>query len=301
MAIPLQENEEQKQEYRDRLWSSNAEVNATIKKYQKSNEGDYIEFILEISYIGGGRTWTLNKRYSDFVYVHNKILSSKETDIPKLPPKIDNRSPKLLESRKIQLETYLNLYLEKYPINPIILEFCEFANTGSPIFKELSHMYIKTIDCKVPDKYYKLTETNTADTFYQASIQIFPQNDQNPIQVKIQLTYQILKQFYLDLKLLASMGDIDISGLGEIPSKTTEKGQNKLDEEIMKDIEDYINRFQCNQSLLNLIVFKKLIADNVIDDSEFETEELRYSNKRAGFDVFGSITEEKDMFSGIEF
>lgn len=90
--------------------------------------------------------WKLNKRYSDFVYIHNKLLNSCETNVPNLPPKIENRSPELLEKRMYQLEEYLNAYLTRYPINPIILEFCEFQDTGSPIFKELSHMSIKTIN-----------------------------------------------------------------------------------------------------------------------------------------------------------
>jgi hypothetical protein len=142
-SIPSKE--ELKSEYLDRRPSSNVEVNATINEWRKSSEGNYIEFVVCISYIGGGKTWNLFKRYSDFVYIHNKILNSYEKDIPLLPPKIVNRSPELLTQRAFQLEEYLNFYLTRYPINPIVLEFCDFENTGSQIFKELSKISIKTI------------------------------------------------------------------------------------------------------------------------------------------------------------
>ena len=65
----------------------------------------------------------MSKRYSDFVYIHNKILNSSEKVPPPLPPKIDGKSPEKLDRRMQQLEDYLNAYLVEYPINPLILEF----------------------------------------------------------------------------------------------------------------------------------------------------------------------------------
>lgn len=115
--------EDRKSAYHSRKPSSNVEFNAIINEWKKSNEGGYIEFIIDFSFVGGGKKWRLNKRYSDFVYIHNKILNTSEKDIPKLPPKIENRSPELLEQRMYQLEEYLNAYLVRYPINPLILEF----------------------------------------------------------------------------------------------------------------------------------------------------------------------------------
>lgn len=102
--------------------SSNIEFSAAIHEWKKSNEGNYIEFVIEFSYVGG-ESWKLNKRYSDFVYIHNKIMNSTEEDVPILPPKIENRSPDQLEQRMYQLQEYLNQYLVRYPINQLILEF----------------------------------------------------------------------------------------------------------------------------------------------------------------------------------
>lgn len=234
------------------------------------------------------------------MYIHNKILNTSEKDIPKLPPKIENRSPELLEQRMYQLEEYLNAYLIRYPINPLILEFWEFSNTGSPIFRELTHMNIRSIDVTIPGKYYRLTETGTVDTYYEALIQIFPQEDQNPMQVKIQLTYDILKQFHSELKLIARMGDIDIRSIGDIPSTLKPNGEKYIDQEMMENIEEYLSRFQNNPSLLNLILFKKFIADNIIIDGHFEGDEKRKSENRR-VNLLGSIRNENDMFNGIDY
>jgi hypothetical protein len=71
----------------------------------------------------GGESWKLNKRYSDFVYIHHKIMNSNETNIPPLPPKIENRTAKQLKKRMYQLQEYINQFLVRYPINQLILEF----------------------------------------------------------------------------------------------------------------------------------------------------------------------------------
>lgn len=51
----MREIEEMKSNFTHRRLSSNIEVNAIINKWRKSNEGNYIEFIVEISYFGGGK------------------------------------------------------------------------------------------------------------------------------------------------------------------------------------------------------------------------------------------------------
>lgn len=107
-----------------------------------------------------------------------------------------------------------------------------------------------------------------------------------PLQVKIQITYENLKCFHYDLKLISRMGDVDVSYIGDMPSEFSKSGRKKLDQELMQSIEEYLNRFSSNPSVLNLIVFKKFISDNVIIDGEIE--EDKYFNERR--DTFGSAT-----------
>ena len=123
-CIENHEKQERLSEFHSRKISSNIEINAIINEWRKSNEGEYIEYIIELSFGNGINKWTVAKRYSDFVFIHNKMLvSTHDVIVPKIPPKIDGRDKQQLENRMIQLEEYLNSYLTQYPINPLILEF----------------------------------------------------------------------------------------------------------------------------------------------------------------------------------
>jgi uncharacterized protein YihD (DUF1040 family) len=169
IPIPIEADEEEDDKLDLNRASSNVEFTAEIREWQKSNEGNYIEYVIQFAYVGG-KSWTLNKRYSDFVYVHNKIQDSTEEDIPKLPPKIENRSPEQLEIRMKQLQEYLNQHLFRYPISQHILEFCEFEGQGSLWFKEISRKHIKYIELVAEDKFYKLTNNGNVDTFFGITI-----------------------------------------------------------------------------------------------------------------------------------
>lgn len=296
------QKQERLSEFHSRKISSNTEINAIINEWRKSNEGEYIEYIIELSFGGGINKWVIAKRYSDFVFIHNKMLVSNDNVVvPKIPPKIDVRDKQQLENRMIQLEEYLNAYLTQYPINPLILEFWEFENSGSQIFRELSKMNIKTIECSIPGKFYKLSHSGDVDTYFEAEIRIYPQDNLNPMQIKIQITYELIRQFHTDLKLISRMGDIDMSSQGDLPSLINSNGEKVLDQQMMENIEEYLNRLQNNPSLLNLIVFKKFISDNIILDGEFEWVDMkpRYSNNKK-LKVLGSIRDAEEMFGNLD-
>jgi hypothetical protein len=44
----------------------------SINKWQKSRDGNYIEYIIEIEYLeGNGSKWQVRKRYTEFVELHD--------------------------------------------------------------------------------------------------------------------------------------------------------------------------------------------------------------------------------------
>lgn len=139
-----------------RKTSSGLEFKAGITRWRESEGGDYIEYIIEFSStVGQGRTWEIVKRYSDFVYIHHEILESSSEHnyvIPKLPPKIENKSIDQLNLRMQQLEDYLNAHLSELPINPIILEFIEFKKPESELFNKLINMHIKEVELDILGK-----------------------------------------------------------------------------------------------------------------------------------------------------
>jgi hypothetical protein len=66
-----------------------------IPRWQPANHGDYIEYIIEVTYLeGGGAKWTIEKRYSDFVdldeqmkdFFSRKNLNNALMIVPELPP-----------------------------------------------------------------------------------------------------------------------------------------------------------------------------------------------------------------------
>jgi hypothetical protein len=292
---PLLANEEYNEKFNLKKTTSNAEFSAEIKEWQKSNEGNYIEYVIEFAYVGG-KSWMLSKRYSDFLYVHSKILNSSEKDIPDLPPKIENRSPEQLDLRIRQLQQYLDQHLLRTPISQYILEFCELEGHGSQLFREISRKHIKNIELAVEDKQYKLTETGNVDTFFKVAIRIHSEEDDARMQVSNQFTYDTLQSFHTELKLIARMGDVDITCVGEFPSRTKEDGQKYLDQQLMISIEEYLRSFKDSSSILNLIIFKKLISDNIITELAEEEVDMLISKKKNR--LFGSIRNDTDIFSG---
>lgn len=148
-------------------------------------------------------------------------------------------------------------------------------------------------------KHYKISETGAVDIFYEVIFEIYSQDDSAPKIVRVHLTYEILKHFHIDLKLIARMSDIDTISVGELPSNTQPTGEKILDHQMIENIEKYFDRFKDNASLLNLTVFKKLISDNAIDSDSKDEEEKRATNPKR-LDLLRSIKNEKDIFSGIE-
>ena len=57
-----------------------------------------------------------------------------------------------------------------------------------------------------------------------------------------------------------------ISSIGELPPCVNPNGSKVLDKDLMEHLQEYINRLSDNSSILNLILFKKFLADNVEDD-----------------------------------
>jgi len=47
---------------------------AKVTDYRQSNKGDYIEYEIEVEYYeGAGSKWTVYKRYSDFLELHDRL------------------------------------------------------------------------------------------------------------------------------------------------------------------------------------------------------------------------------------
>ena len=126
--------------------SSFLEYKVSVNQWRKSNEGNYIEYVLELSNFKGLEKRSINKRYSDFVFFHDQLLKNVIEEVPQLPPKNLEKTDEALNLRMKQLEEYINLFFLQNPINPMLFEFLEITNSGSRVFQELSKLKISSIE-----------------------------------------------------------------------------------------------------------------------------------------------------------
>ena len=174
-AVKSEENKDRFEEdiKRSRNSSGVVEYKASINSWRQSNEGDFIEYKIELSNFKGLDTKTLFKRYSDFVFIHDLIQKDLKEDIPPLPPRNLERTDESLRIRMKQLEDYLNSYFVKNPVNSIILEFLEVVDSDSSVFQELSRTEIKSVDFEIIKYSYLLSESKKVEAIFESKIDIY--------------------------------------------------------------------------------------------------------------------------------
>jgi hypothetical protein len=94
-----------------------------VKKWNHSNIGNFIEYEMTVQSLEGSRPiWVTNKRYTDFVKLHENLLPSFRQELvrkanlnmgqtgvlPALPAKISGQTDLELTSRQQQLENYMS-------------------------------------------------------------------------------------------------------------------------------------------------------------------------------------------------
>jgi hypothetical protein len=105
-------------------------ITAKITQHEVVREGSpfgnkYVLYF--INFYTFYNTWTVKKRYSEFVDLH-KTLCAKVKELPELPPKrFFNMSEDTIKERKTMLEFYLNFIFKNlnFCLYPEILEFIE--------------------------------------------------------------------------------------------------------------------------------------------------------------------------------
>lgn len=158
MIDVTQYNKSDKSSYSDRnninpedkiRYSPRPQFRIQMKKWQQSNFGDFIEFQVVIQSLEAERPiWTLFKRYTDFVKLHDSLLPffknniAKEKSLwkdstaalPMLPGKIQDQSELQLSTRMTDLEQYMSQVLSlmkgSSQFNSDFLEFLEFIPTS---------------------------------------------------------------------------------------------------------------------------------------------------------------------------
>ena len=122
--------------------SEQNEITALISTYSiKEDENKYFNknyALYEIKFFTRYKTWTLYKRYSQFLELRDKLASKKIKNLPKLPPKLYFSNEQKLSERQLGLEDFLNdlfrnINILRYP------EIIEFIQCPKEIIDILSY------------------------------------------------------------------------------------------------------------------------------------------------------------------
>jgi hypothetical protein len=111
--------------------SEQNEITALISTYSiKEDENKYFNknyALYEIKFFTRYKTWTLYKRYSQFLELRDKLASKKIKNLPKLPPKLYFSNEQKLSERQLGLEDFLNDLFKNVNIlrYPEIIEFIQ--------------------------------------------------------------------------------------------------------------------------------------------------------------------------------
>jgi len=116
-----------------------------------------------------GRYFSLAKRYSSFYNLYMKCRDKYFLNIAFPPKKLSNTSSKILESRREDLEKYLQCLAKIYPLPIELIEFLELENfsgsENSPNESFETPVY-KTITENSEEENDLITQT-TLDAFYE--------------------------------------------------------------------------------------------------------------------------------------
>ncbi|CAM9590327.1 unnamed protein product [Scytosiphon promiscuus] len=94
------------------------EMNAAIKQlYLKTPAGAAPFVLFKARLRTSRREWNIERRYSDFVWLHEALLEARQTDLPELPPRRlfgDPLDKDFLKSRQMALDFYLTALLARF-------------------------------------------------------------------------------------------------------------------------------------------------------------------------------------------
>ena len=145
------------------------EISAIVSSYTlKQDENKFFNknyFSYEIKLYTRYKTWTINKRYSQFIELRDQLLLKKINNIPKLPPKLYFINEQKLNERQLGLEDFLNELFKNVNIlrYPEIIDFIQCP-------KEILDILIYNIDYLNPNNSNAFSIINNNDNNFYCSL-----------------------------------------------------------------------------------------------------------------------------------
>ena len=182
------------------------EISALINTYsmvedsKKFFKNSYALF--EIKIYTPYKSWTIHKRYSEFVQLKNQLESQNLRNLPKLPPKIFFKNESKLNERQLSLETFINELFRNVNIlkYPIILEFIECP-------KDLVNIFNLNMDCL--NSSTSMNNISNNINYYNGMISTNKNNIFNYDEINDNNIYVSMAQFKINNNLKANFDDDD--------------------------------------------------------------------------------------------
>ena len=182
------------------------EISALINSYsivvdtKKLFKKNYVLF--EIKLFTPYKTWTIYKRYSEFVQLRKQLESKNLKNLPKLPPKLLFKNEYKLNQRQLSLEEFINelfkcVNIVKYPI---ILDFLECP-------KDLIDIFNFNMDCLNSSTIMNTTNNNSS--YYNGMISTNRKNIYNYDEVNNNNLYNSMAQFKLNNNIKSNLDNND--------------------------------------------------------------------------------------------
>ena len=182
------------------------EISALINTYsmvedsKKFFKNSYALF--EIKIYTPYKSWTIHKRYSEFVQLKNQLESQNLKNLPKLPPKIFFKNESKLNERQLSLETFINELFRNVNIlkYPIILEFIECP-------KDLINIFNLNMDCL--NSSTSMNNISNNINYYNGMISTNKNNIFNYDEINDNNIYVSMAKFTINNNLKANFDDDD--------------------------------------------------------------------------------------------
>ncbi len=182
------------------------EISALINTYsmvedsKKFFKNSYALF--EIKIYTPYKSWTIHKRYSEFVQLKNQLESQNLRNLPKLPPKIFFKNESKLNERQLSLETFINELFRNVNIlkYPIILEFIECP-------KDLINIFNLNMDCL--NSSTSMNNISNNINYYNGMISTNKNNIFNYDEINDNNIYVSMAKFTINNNLKANFDDDD--------------------------------------------------------------------------------------------
>ena len=160
--------------------SEKNEITAIISSYAlKEDETKYFNksyALYHIKFFTRYKTWSVKKRYSQFIELRDKLLLKKIKNIPKLPPKLYFTTEQKLTERQLGLEEFLNelfknVNILRYP------EIIDFINCPKEIINILTYNmdYLNMINLNSSS----IINTTDNNLYYKGRVTISNMNRNN--------------------------------------------------------------------------------------------------------------------------